>query len=134
MCPPDLDGNVKVKNTCIGGPGQVMAVTKSCKNPELAVKFLSVISSKQNLPGIIRSSSKLSLRKDIDPAELGIGKTGIMYQEHLASLNYVFWADNTMVPDVCSELQALSPLAITNKMSAMELAQALDKVAAETAR
>jgi ABC-type glycerol-3-phosphate transport system substrate-binding protein len=134
MCPPDIDGNVRVKNTCIGGPGQVMAISKACKNQDIAIKFLSFISNKKNMAEIIKTQSKLSLRKDIEPAELGIASTGIMFQEHLASLNYVFWADNTMVPDVCSELQALSALAVSNKMTTIELAEALDKKAAETAR
>ncbi len=134
MCPPDLDENAVVKNTCIGGAGQVLAIAKKTKNPELAMKFLSYVSNKENMTALIKSQSKLPLRKDIAAADLGIGDTGIMNQEYQASLNYVFWADNSTQPDVNAEIQKLSPLAITGKMTVAEFAEALDKKAAEAAQ
>lgn len=133
LCPPDISEAATVKNTCIGGPGQVLAVSKTSKNPELAVQFLSFISSKENLTQLINRQSKLALRSDIVAADLGIGEEGIWKQEFDAALNYVFWADNSMVPDVNAELQKLSPLALTGKMTVAEPAEALDKKAAEAA-
>lgn len=97
------------------------------------MQFLSFISSKENLTQLINRQSKLALRSDIVAADLGIGEEGIWKQEFDAALNYVFWADNSMVPDVNAELQKLSPLALTGKMTVAELAEALDKKAAEAA-
>lgn len=131
LCPPDISTDVTEKNTCIGGPGQVLSVSKSCTQPELAVKFLSFLSGKDNLSKIITSQAKLPLRTDMTPADLGISEEGIWKQEFDASMSYVFWADNSMNPTVCAEIQKQSALALTCKMTAQELAEILDKVAAE---
>jgi raffinose/stachyose/melibiose transport system substrate-binding protein len=131
--PPDISADVLLKDTLIGGPGQALAISKSCKNPELAVKFLSYLSNRENMISILKSQSKLPLRKDIAAADLGYGDTGVMRQEYDASLHYVFWADNSMVPDVNAEVQKVSPLVLTGKMTVADFAAQLDKKAAEVA-
>jgi raffinose/stachyose/melibiose transport system substrate-binding protein len=133
LMPPDIEENAPVKGTCIGGPGQVLAISKTCKDPDTALRFLSFLSNKENMAQIIRSQSKLTLRRDISAEDLGIGDAGIMRQEFDAALKYVFWADNSMVPDVNAQVQKLSPLALTGKMTVAEFAAELDKTAAEAA-
>lgn len=131
--PPDIDANVTIKDTCIGGPGQALVISKGSKNPDLALKFLSFISNKENHTALILAQSKLPLRTDVSAADIGIGETGASRQLFDKALNYVFWADNSMVPDVNAEMQKLGPLAITGKMPVLEMAKALDKKAAEMA-
>jgi raffinose/stachyose/melibiose transport system substrate-binding protein len=131
--PPNIDGNAPIQNTLIGGPGQALVISKASKNQDLAIKFLSFLSNKDNMAAINKAQSKMPLRTDIEAADLGIGDTGVMRQEYDAASHYVFWADNSTQPDVCAEIQKQSPLALTGKMTVADLAAALDKKAAEVA-
>ncbi len=131
--PPDIGGKVKISNTCIGGPGQALVVSKASPNQDLAVSFLSFLSNKENMTAINKAQSKMALRTDIGAADLGIKETGAFYQEFVAAQNYVFWADNSTVPDVNAELQKQSPLVLTGKMTVPDFAAMLDAKAAEVA-
>lgn len=131
--PPDIGGDVKVSNTCIGGPGQALVVSKASPNQDLAVSFLSFMSNQANMTAINKAQSKMALRTDINAADLGIKESGAFYQEFVAAQNYVFWADNSTVPDVNAELQKQSPLVLTGKMTVADFAAMLDAKAAEVA-
>lgn len=131
--PPDISGDVKVSNTCIGGPGQALVVSKASPNQDLALQFLSFLSNRENMAAVNKAQSKMALRTDITAADLGIGDSGAFYQEFVAAQNYVFWADNSTVPDVNAELQKQSPLVLTGKMTVADFAAMLDQKAAEVA-
>ena len=131
--PPNIDDAAPIQNTLIGGPGQALVVSKASKNPDLAIKFLSFLSNKDNMTAINKNQSKMPLRTDIPAADLGIADTGVMRQEYDAAQHYVFWADNSTQPDVCAEIQKQSPLVLTGKMTVADFAAALDKKAAEVA-
>ncbi|MCE5343321.1 MAG: extracellular solute-binding protein [Eubacteriales bacterium] len=128
--PPDISGDVMVKDTCIGGPGQALVVSKSSPNQDLAIQFLSFLSNKENMTAMNKANSKMALRTDIDAADLGIKDTGAFYQEYQAAMNYVFWADNSTMPDVNAEIQKQSSLVLTGKMSVADFAAMLDNKAA----
>lgn len=128
---PDVSEDAVNKNTCIGGPGQCMVVSKQCKNPEMAVKFLSFMNNKENHIDLLAGLSKLPLRTDVTLEEVGMAED-LVYQQIVAlSENYTYWADNSMVPEVNAEMQKLGALAITGKMSVDEMAEKLDQKAAE---
>jgi len=129
---PDLNADVKIKDTCIGGPGQALVVAKYTKEPELAVKLISFINNKENHIALLKQQSKLPIRKDVTLEDLGRGGIPIYNKIFDLGGRYVFWADNSLVPDVNAEMQKLGALAITGKMSVEEMAQKLDQKAAET--
>lgn len=131
---PDVSEDAMNKDTCIGGPGQCMVVSQKCKNPELAVKFMSFLDSKENQISYLAGMSKLPLRKDISLEEAGMSDDLVYQQVAKMGENYTYWADNSMVPEVNAELQKLSALAITGKMDIDEMAEKLDQKAAELAQ
>lgn len=131
---PDVSETAVNKNTCIGGPGQCMVVSKQCKNPELAVKFLSFLNNKENHIDLLAGLSKLPLRTDITLEEVGMADDLVYQQIVKLGENYTYWADNSMVPEVNAEMQKLGGLVITGKMSIDEMAEKLDQKAAEIAQ
>ena len=129
---PDYDENVAYPGYQIGGAGQVMCVVQGCEYPELAVKFMSYISNKENTIRIIRSG--LPLRNDITAEELG--QAGVpVYERYieLANTHSFNWNDNTMQSDVCNEFYRLSTMAIVGQMSVEEMAEELDMIAEDVA-
>ena len=131
---PDVSADAVNKNTCIGGPGQCMVVSGQCKNPEMAVKFLSFLNNKENHIDLLAGLSKLPLRTDVTLEEVGMAEDLVYRQIVKLSENYTYWADNSMVPEVNAEMQKLGSLAITGKMSIDEMAEKLDQKAAELAQ
>lgn len=131
---PDVSEDAVNKNTCIGGPGQCMVVSRQCKNPEMAVKFLSFLNNKENHIDLLAGLSKLPLRTDVTLEEVGMAEDLVYQQIVKLSENYTYWADNSMVPEVNAEMQKLGSLAITGKMSIDEMAEKLDQKAAELAQ
>ena len=131
---PDVSADAVNKNTCIGGPGQCMVVSGQCKNPEMAVKFLSFLNNKENHIDLLAGLSKLPLRTDVTLEEVGMAEDLVYRQIVKLSENYTYWADNSIVPEVNAEMQKLGSLAITGKMSIDEMAEKLDQKAAELAQ
>lgn len=130
---PDISEDAVNKDTCIGGPGQCMVVSKQCKNPELAVRFLSFFNNKENHIDLLTGLSKLPLRTDVTLEEVGMADDLVYQQIVKLGENYTYWADNSMVPEVNAEMQKLGGLVITGKMSVDEMAEKLDQKAAELA-
>lgn len=126
---PDLNSDVLVSDTCIGGPGQSLVIYKNTKYPELAVDFCSFLSQKENHIEILKAQGKLPLRKDVTLEDIGTNTSGVYQQMYDMSQNYVFWADNSMDADINSEMQKLGQMVITGKMTPEELAETLDKKA-----
>ena len=117
----------------IGGAGQAACVLKTCKNPELAVEFLSFLNNHDNTVLIVAGSG-LALRKDVTPAELGYEGDAV-YERYLNMVNeHSFaWNDNSMQGDVANEFYKLSCMALTNQISVEECAAQLDQLAEDVA-
>lgn len=128
---PDISSNVKVKGTCIGGPGQALAVANYSKNQELAVKFCSFVDNRKNMIDLIGLQAKLPLRSDISLKDLGWDGISVYSQLDALSKNYVYWADNSTKSSTLAVMQKLGVNVITGKMTPQELAAELDKAAAK---
>lgn len=128
---PPSPNNAQNKNAAIGGVGQGIAVSKTCKDPELAVEFLSFLNNRENHLELTKHLSKLPYRSDITADDYGIEAGSVEEQMFNAAANYVFWVDNTLHPDVSTELVRLSPQVITGQMRVTDMAAALDAKAAE---
>ncbi len=73
MLPPDFAG-ATITNKTIGGPGQCIVVSKDCDNPELAVKFLSFLNSRDEVLKFLEVQSKVPTRLDITAADLNLAE------------------------------------------------------------
>ncbi|MEE0419327.1 MAG: extracellular solute-binding protein [Lachnospiraceae bacterium] len=128
---PDIDSDVKVSGTSIGGPGQMLAIANYCPHPEMALKFCSFLNSKETQLRLLKQFPQVPIRKDISVEELGWESDEILKKIYGIGQNYSYWSDNTMVPDVANECFSLGTLVVTGKMTPDELAQKLDEKAAE---
>lgn len=128
---PDFSGDVQKENTCIGGPGQMLAIANYCPHPELALKFCSFLDSKESQLQLMKRLSMVPIRRDISKEELGWEDDEILAKVYELGQNYSYWSDNTMVPDVANECFSLGTLVVTGKMTPEELAQKLDEKALE---
>lgn len=127
MLPPDISADAKIKDSLIGGPGQSMVVSKNSKNPEMMVKLLSFLNSKEEVLKLSEFQTIVPVRKDITAEELKLEPGTIASQMFEWSQNYVFWVDNSLSPAVVDDFNKLLPLVLTGKMTPEELAAQLDK-------
>jgi len=129
---PSFDTDVKYADAAIGGVGQSFSVSKTCENPEMAVKLLSFFNSKENVLMMSKKFSKMPQRIDITPEELGwAGNPTFEKLMAICNNNLFGWNDNAMQPDVMNEYYVQSSLAVIGKITAKECAEALDAKAAE---
>lgn len=127
IIPPDISDTAKIKGGTIGGPGQVLVVSKNSKYPDTAVKFMSFLNSKAEVLELNKFQTKVPIRKDVTEADLGL-KPGSIGSKLIAwSSNYVFWVDNSLSGAVVDDFNKLLPLVLTGKMTPAELAAQLDK-------
>jgi len=127
IIPPDISATAVIKNGTIGGPGQVMVVSTSSKNVDLAVKFMSFLNSKDEVLKLAQFQIKVPIRKDVTGADLGAEPGSVLAKLIGWSQNYVFWVDNSLSGPVVNDFNKLLPLVLTGKMTPLELAQQLDK-------
>jgi len=128
IIPPEISDTAKIKNGTIGGPGQALVVAKNSKYPETAVKFMSFLNSKAEVLELNKFQTKVSIRKDVTEADLGLEPGSIGSKLVEWSKNYIFWVDNVLSGPVVDEFNKLLPLVLTGKMTPEELAAQLDNV------
>ena len=129
---PSFDSDVKYSDAALGGVGQALCVVNTSEKPEIAVKFLSFYSEKENVINFAKKMSKIPQRTDVTSEELGwTGNALFEKQLKIANTNLFGWNDNAMQPDVMNEYYIQTSLAVIGTITAEECAEALDKKAAE---
>lgn len=134
MRAPNLSDNVKVKDAQMGGPGDCMVISSYSENPDMALKFLHFIDSKDEMMNWLKTSKVIPVRKDITPDELGWSSDPLLSKSFDWSKNYVYWVDNTVDTDAMSELAKDCTLVLTGKMTPQEVAAKMDEKMAEKAQ
>jgi len=127
ILPPDFSADSKIKDSLIGGPGQSMIVAKDTKNPEMIVKFLSFLNSKDEVLKFSQTQTIVPVRKDLTAADMGYKPGSIAADMFKWSQHYTFWVDNSLSGPVVDDFNKLLPLVLTGKMTPQEFAQQLDK-------
>ncbi len=127
ILPPEISDTAKIKNGTIGGPGQVLVVSKNSKNVDMAVKFMSFLNSKDEVLQLNKFQTKVPIRKDVTEADLGLKPGSIGSKLMTWSKDYVFWVDNSLSGPVVDDFNKLLPLVLTGKMTPEDLAAQLDK-------
>lgn len=127
ILPPEISADAVIKNSLIGGPGQSLVVSKNAQNPEMAVKLLSFLNSKDEFLKLSKVQTVMPIRKDITAEEMGIAPGSIAAKMFDWSQRYTFWVDNELSGPVVDDFNKLLPLVLTGKMTPLEFAQQLDK-------
>ena len=131
---PNFKEGVAYPNATIGGVGQALCVTKTCKDPQLAVDFLSFFSNKQNVVRMCGVFSKLPQRTDVTAEDLGwVGRPIFEKLLKITSENLMPWNDNSMQSDVMNDYYKQSSLAVIGTITPLQSAEALDATAAQAA-
>jgi len=125
MLPPDFPG-AQITDKTIGGPGQCLVVSKACKNPELAVKFLSFLNSKDEVMKCLQVQSKVPTRTDISAADLGLAEGSAAAKLFTWADKTVYWVDNSLYTNIVGDFYNLLPLVLAGKMTPAEFAADLD--------
>ncbi len=127
ILPPDISADAKIKNSLIGGPGQSMVVSKNSKNPEMAVKLMSFLNSKDEVLKFNETQTVVPIRKDLTPDDLKLKSGSIAAKMFEWGKNYVFWVDNSLSPNVVDDFNKLLPLVLTGKMTPQDFMAQVDK-------
>ena len=125
MLPPDFPG-AQITDKTIGGPGQCLVVSKDCKNPELAVKFLSFLNSKDEVMKFLQVQSKVPPRTDITATDLGLAEGSAAAKLFTWADKTVYWVDNSLYTNIVGDFYNLLPLVLAGKMTPAEFAADLD--------
>ena len=128
---PDLAENPLVSNTSIGGSGQCLVAANYTKNPELAIKLMSYLCSREVNLEYLQATPNLPVRNDITMADLGWEGNPAYENVYKIGLNSVYWSDNSMVTEVMNEYYKIGTLIITGSITPEEGARLLDEKAAE---
>lgn len=128
ITPPDISDTAVIKNGTIGGPGQNLVVSSNSKYPETAVKFMSFLSSKDEVLKLNEFQTKVPVRTDVTPEDLGLEAGSVGAKINSWASNYIFWVDNSLSANVVNEFNKMLPLVLTGQMTPEDLAAQLDKV------
>lgn len=128
LMPPDLPTVLdEYKEGTIGGPGQCFVVTKDSKNPELAVKFLEFLNSKEEMLRFLQVQKKVPTRTDITADELGYAAGSNAAKLVEMSAHVIYWVDNSLYPCVADDFYGLLPSVLGGMMTIEELGAKLDE-------
>lgn len=132
MLVPEINENGAFQGTCMGGVGQTLVLAKCSKYPEVGVKLMSFLNSKDSSIALIKNLTGLPIRNDISLADIGMENDELTAKFFNWSKNGMcFWFNSTVGPEVSTEIQKLCPLVLSGKMTPKEFAEALDKKVAE---
>jgi ABC-type glycerol-3-phosphate transport system substrate-binding protein len=127
ILPPEISTDAKIKNSLIGGPGQSLVVAKNSQHPDLAVKLMSFLNSKDEFLKFSKVQTVMPVRKDVTADDLGIKPGSIAAQMFEWAQHYTFWVDNELSGPVVDDFNKLLPLVLTGKMTPQAFAQQVDK-------
>ena len=127
ILPPEISADAKIKNSLIGGPGQSLVVSKNSQHPELAVKLMSFLNSKDEFLQFSKVQTVMPVRKDVTAEDMQIKPGSVAAQMFEWAQHYTFWVDNELSGPVVDDFNKLLPLVLTGKMTPLEFAQQVDK-------
>jgi raffinose/stachyose/melibiose transport system substrate-binding protein len=127
ILPPEISADAVIKNSTIGGPGQSLVVSKNSTHPDLDVKLLSFLNSRDEFLKFSKVQTVMPVRKDVSAQDLGIEPGSIAAQMFDWAGRYTFWLDNELSGPVVDDFTKLVPLVLTGKMTPEDFAQQLDK-------
>ncbi len=131
LMPPEMDPKAKLVNSTIGGPGQSLVVAKNAKNPEMAVKLVSFLNSKEEVLAAEKINTYPVVRNDISVAELGWTPGSNIAKLHKYSSTYNYWVDNLLTQGPAEVFYQQTSLVAIGKLTPKELAAQMDAKAGQ---
>ena len=132
LAPPEIDAKAPfATGRAVGGTGGALVVSTNSKNPELAVKLVSFLSSKAETMELLKTQAFVPIRKDISAADMGYKPGTVQDKMYSFKDKYIYFVDNILTPGVVDEYYKLCPLVMVGKMTPKKFAEALDAKAAE---
>jgi raffinose/stachyose/melibiose transport system substrate-binding protein len=126
LMPPEMDPNAKLVNSTIGGPGQSLVVAKNSKYPDMAIKLISFLNSRNEVIQAEKINTWPVVRKDLSPADLGWKEGSNIAKLHKYSGTYNYWVDNLLTSGPAEVYYTQGGLVAGGKMTPMEFAKAMD--------
>jgi len=126
LFPPDAPG-AKIVNSTIGGPGQSLVISKDTKYPEMALKLVSFLNSKEEVMISQGIMPVPPVRNDMSVEELGWNENAGIMKTIPYSKNYIYWPDNLLPGPVAEVYYKQAPLVALGVMTPEEFAEAMDK-------
>lgn len=126
LMPPEAP-NAKIRNSTIGGAGQSLVAAHHTEYPEMVVKLMSFLNSKDE---VIRAQQVMMVppvRTDLSVEELGWSKDPEFAKVFPYTKSYIYWIDNLLPGGVAEVFYKQTPLVALGKMTAKELAAQMDK-------
>jgi raffinose/stachyose/melibiose transport system substrate-binding protein len=127
LMPPEIDANATITKGTIGGNGQSLIIAKDTKHPEMAVKLISFLNSKEEVLLLQAANTIIPARIDISLEELGWAEDSNIAKLFPFVSNYIYWVDNLLTSGVAEVFYKETPLVGLGKMTPMELALEMDK-------
>jgi len=132
LAPPEIDAKAPfATDRAVGGTGGALVVSKNSKNPDLAVKLISFLSSKAETMELLKTQAFVPIRKDISAADMGYKPGSVQDKMYSFKDKYIYFVDNILTPGVVDEYYKLCPLVLVGKMTPKKFAESLDAKAAE---
>jgi raffinose/stachyose/melibiose transport system substrate-binding protein len=125
---PSMSANPKVKASIIGGAGNCLAIGNYSKNPDLAFKFVSFLSSKPMFIALSKSVTTFPTRNDVTLDDLGWTSDPFRQKIFELSKSFAFWVDNSIPAAQYDEMKRFFPAVLTGKLSALDFAAQMDKL------
>jgi len=101
---PDVRSGCAFPGATSGGPGQALCVLNTSKDPQLAVDFLSFVSSRDSTIMLLsEGSAALPKRTDVSAADLGWTGIAILEKQFKYKDKAVVWPDNCLQEEMLNE-------------------------------
>ncbi len=125
---PSMSARPKVKASIIGGAGNCVAIGNYSKNRDLAVKFVSFLSSKASFIALTKSVTTFPARTDVTLDDLGWTNDPFRQKIFELSKNFAFWVDNSIPAYQYDEMKRFFPNILTGRLSPQDFAKQMDKL------
>jgi ABC-type glycerol-3-phosphate transport system substrate-binding protein len=126
LMPPEAP-NAQITNSTIGGAGQSLVAPNHTEYPEMVVKLMSFLNSKDEVKRYQEIMKVPPVRTDLTIEELGWSEDSEFVKVFPYTKSYIYWIDNLLPSDVAEVYYKETPLVALGKMTPMELAKKMDK-------
>ena len=111
----------------VGGIGSGLSVASYSENPDVAVKLIQYITSKEEMIEYYKISPGIPMRTDITVEEIGLADDPLYTEAIGLRSNIVYWADNVMSAEAASTFSQFASQVLVGNMTVEDLARQMDE-------
>lgn len=111
----------------VGGIGSGLAVANYTQHPDLAVKLVQHITSKEEMKEFYQVAPGIPMRTDVTVEEIGLADDPLYTKAIALRSNIVYWADNVMSAEAASTFSQFASQVLVGNMTAEDLARQMDE-------